>query len=1091
MGQITNLVSVDAQRLLEATPYLCILWSAPYQAVLGVVLVYQELGPAAMAGAAVLAVLIPFNAIGSKLGEVLQRAQLKAKDSRIKLMNEILSGIKVLKLYAWEMPFMKRILEKRQKELDIIKKYCILNSFNNFTYACSPILITMGAFTTFATINDGANVLTPTKIFVSIAYFNLMRIPLMLFPLTLREVIKTYVSLNRITDFLNAEELDPASISDQTENDSNSIEINSVTMAWDDTDRHILKDMSFSVKKGSLTAIIGMVGSGKSSILSTILGEMKKLDGTIARQGSIAYVGQQAWIQNLSLRDNILFGQDLILEKYRTILEGCSLISDLEILDKRDETEIGENGINLSGGQKQRVNLARAVYQDAEIYLLDDPLSAVDAHVGKHIFENIISSDSEKSLLRNKTRLWVTNNLSFLPQVDHIIVLENGSILDQGTYQDLAQRKSLNDLPIIQSDIDSKTIETALIDPANHSKIEQNNEKALINEDVTEISNEHSEPSEDQKGQLIKAETSETGNVKLKVYLAYFKSLGYVFSFIFVGLIALQESLHLTGNIWLANWSDANVAVGDEDQIVKNVSYYLWGYAIIGITEMVLKLGNDLSYFFRCVRASRNIHKNLLDNIMRGPMKFFDTVPTGRILNRFTSDLDTIDQMIPAEILDFTWCFIESIIVVLLICVTTPYFIAVIIPLMGVYFCIQRIYIASSRQLKRLYSISKSPIFSHFTETTNGAQTIRAFGHQERFIQESQDRITTNTTSVYLNFMSNRWLGVRLEAIGNLIIFSASLFAMLAKDSLSGGQAGLSITSSLQIVGALVWVVRQACQLETDCVAIERVMEYTQTEQEAPWDTNHSINENWPEKGHIQFEHYQTRYREGLDLVLKDINLNIGAQEKIGICGRTGAGKSSLTLALFRMIEPIFGKIIIDGEDITQLGLHDLRSRLTIIPQDPVLFTGDLRFNLDPVGDHSDQELWRSLELAHLKNHVVDNLGDGLDSEVSEGGSNFSVGQRQLICLARALLRKTKVLVLDEATATVDQETDDLIQSTLRKEFADCTVLTIAHRLNTIMDSDRIAVFKKGKLDEIGHPDELMKLHHSSFRSMATDSHLL
>ena len=915
------------------------------------------------------------------------------------------------------------------------------------------------------------------------AYFNLMRIPLTLFPMTLREVIKTYVSLQRITKFLNAEELDETSVDSSTKSEDNAIEIESATLSWDEqsTEKPTLRGINCAISRGSLVAIVGTVGSGKSSILAAILGEMEKIEGRIAKQGSIAYVAQQAWIQNLSLKDNILFGQEFDPEKYNKVIDGCALKADLSMLANADDTEIGENGINLSGGQKQRVNLARAVYSSADIVLLDDPLSAVDVHVSKHIFESIIGKGG---LLQGKTRLWVTNNLTYLSQVDQIIVIDQGQVLEQGTYEDLMRKKKSH----------SQSYLSTLIQGEETSKSGETNKEVLVGDNEFEVALEHvaEEPREaPTEEKLIKEETSETGRVKFSTYLTYFRTLGYFFSLLFVTLVGAQESLHLAGNIWLSKWSDAN-NIDDGDAIEANIDDFLPGYIYIGVSEMIIKLINDLSFFNRCAYASKRVHRDLLNNVMKSPMKFFDTNPMGRILNRFTSDMDTIDQMIPYEILDFAWCLIECIVVILLICITTPIFVAVVIPLLGLYYYIQSVYIASSRQLKRLYSVSKSPIFAHFSETTNGAQTIRAYRQQARFIQESQNRMTTNVKSIYLNLMSNRWLGIRLEGIGNLFIFFAALFAVLARESLTPGQAGLSITSSLQIIGALVWVVRQACMLETDCVAIERIMEYTNNEQEAAWQVPQTDlrNSSWPEKGSIQFQDYQTRYRPGLDLVLKGINMDIHGQEKIGICGRTGAGKSSLTLALFRIIEASQGAITIDGQDISLLGLQTLRSRLTIIPQDPVLFTGDLRFNLDPVGEHKDDALWKSLEQSHLKDHILTNLSNGLDSEVTEGGTNFSVGQRQLICLARALLRKTQILVLDEATAAIDQETDDLIQKTLKMEFAHCTVLTIAHRLHTILDSDRIAVFEKGRLKEFDTPSNLLQTDDSSFKVMVNDSNL-
>ncbi len=817
------------------------------------VFVYKELGAAALAGVAVLTVLVPINAVGSKVAEILQRSQLKAKDSRIKLMNEILAGVKVLKLYAWEIPFMERILGTRDKEIKVLRKTAILSALNNFTYSCSPILITIGAFryvqafyvyvgpvlkigicsSVYALSNPEENILTPQKVFVSMALFNLMRIPLTLFPATLREVIKTYVSIKRITAFLNAEELDEDSVEASTIDESNAIEFESATLAWEE-EAAILKNLDFTVPKGSLTAVIGVVGSGKSSLLSAVLGEMIKENGMVRKDGSVAYVAQQAWIQNLTLRDNILFGKPFSQQAYKRIIDSCSLKADLKILMHGDATEIGENGINLSGGQKQRVNLARAVYADQDIYLLDDPLSAVDAHVGKHIFERVISND--RGLLASKTRLWVTNNLSYLQSVDNILVMADGRVVEQGKYEELISKSGgtlARMLKEKQEDDEKEEEKSSSSDEDSldeASDFEETLERHEQDEDYDgtekvpppggplrrELSKETTTEEDFDRllehGKLVKDERAETGSVRYTVYLAYFKSIGYRFTVTFLSLVALQQVLHLGGNIWLSKWSHKNInitiernnnlwtrAVGDHS--AADVSYYLMVYSILGVIEVVVKLGNDLTYFQKCATASREIHKSLLNNVLRSPMSFFDTNPTGRIVNRFTSDLDTMDQMIPFEILDMVWCMFECLATILLISVTTPMFIAAIIPLAVIYLFIQRIYITSSRQLKRLYSISKSPIFSHFTETINGATTIRAYQEQSRFIQHSQDTVATNVRSVYLNFMSNRWLGTRLENLGNMIIFFASLFAIVAKDSLTPAEAALSITSSLGIIG--------------------------------------------------------------------------------------------------------------------------------------------------------------------------------------------------------------------------------------------------------------------------------------------------
>ena len=552
----------------------------------------------------------------------------------------------------------------------------------------------------------------------------------------------------------------------------------------------------------------------------------------------------------------------------------------------------------------------------------------------------------------------------------------------------------------------------------------------------------------------------------------------------------LGQLLHSGSNVWLSFWSDFNQN-HTTAEISSNLGFYLGIYAGLGGVESLIEFSRDLLLFTYCARASKILHQRLLHSVMRSPMSFFDTNPTGRIVNRFSADIDKIDLTIPFMISDFLWCLCEVIGILIIITYSTPSFCYVIIPLFIVYFFIQRYYIKSSRQLKRLESISKSPIFSHFTESVTGATTIRAFRQADRFTVESEAKVDGNVRCNYYNYCSNRWLAIRIETLGNIIIFFAALFAILDRDNLTPGKAGLSISYAMQITDTLTWMVRCLCDLETNCVALERVLEYIKgNPQEAEWEgRSDGDTENWPSRGCIELQDYETRYRPGLDLVLRGINLSVASEMKVGICGRTGAGKSSLTLALFRIIEAASGRIIIDGKNIAKLGLHQLRSRLTIIPQDPVLFTGNIRFNLDPTGERNDSELWTALEHAHLKNHIK-LLEGGLDHEVTEGGSNFSVGQRQLMCLARALLRKTKILVLDEATAAIDMETDDLIQKTIRREFQECTVITIAHRLNTILDSDAIAVLDRGKLIEFDKPSVLLNQPESVLRSMARDANI-
>ncbi|GFN98305.1 multidrug resistance-associated protein 1 [Plakobranchus ocellatus] len=495
--------------------------------------------------------------------------------------------------------------------------------------------------------------------------------------------------------------------------------------------------------------------------------------------------------------------------------------------------------------------------------------------------------------------------------------------------------------------------------------------------------------------------------------------------------------------------------------------------------------------YLGAIRAANLLHLGLLANILASPMSFFDTTPIGRIVNRFSKDVDTVDVVIPLISGMFLMCVFQTLSTLLVISLSTPMFLMVIFPLLCFYYFVQRFYVATSRQLKRLESVSRSPIYSHFGETVTGAVTIRAYGQEQRFIKDSQTKVDDNQICYYPSIVANRWLAIRLEVVGNLIIFFASLFAVLGREDLSPGIVGLSITYAMNVTQTLNWMVRMTCELETNIVAVERIKEYTETPTEAAWVIEHNRpSSNWPDKGEVQFKDYQLRYREGLDLVLKGITCNIASGEKVGIVGRTGAGKSSLTMALFRIIEAAGGQIVLDGMDISTIGLHDLRSKITIIPQDPVLFSGTLRMNVDPFGRYSDEQVWSALEHAHLKT-FVSGLAEGLLFECSEGGENLSVGQRQLVCLARALLRKTQLLILDEATAAVDLETDDLIQATIRTEFEECTVLTIAHRLNTIMDYTRIMVLDAGQIKEFKSPQALLEDTNSIFHGMAKDAGLV
>lgn len=786
------------------------------------------------------------------------------------------------------------------------------------------------------------------------------------------------------------------------------------------------------------------------------------------------------------------------------------------MLPAGDQTEIGEKGINLSGGQKQRISLARAVYHDADIYFLDDPLSAVDAHVGQHIFDEVIGSNG---LLAKKTRVLVTHAINVLPKVDNIFVLKSGTISESGSYgmlmskggafseflQQYSQEISLNadevqDLSVSMEKIEG--IDDSLMKMLSRSISRSTNDSSVGRyEKLSRQSSTNSEASarsvlskanqrfipNQVKDTLIDEEEMQVGSVKSEVYKHYVKNVGMKWILLMLGANVLFQSVTIGSNMWLSRWSSDSNAGNDTQLRDMYLGVYGAFGLFIGVSGFLLDLAPRLGGLVAGVR----LHETLLKAILRAPLSFFETTPTGRVLSRFAKDMDSIDHDLPQEVSDVFGLGFAVLATLVVISTSTYLFLAVVVPIAILYYLLQRVYIATSRQLKRLESVSRSPIYSHFAETLQGTHTIRAYAVEERFIEASDERLDLNQTSDFANIIANRWLGFRLEMVGNLIILFAAVFAILNRDTISAGIAGLSIAYSLQVTESLTWLVRTLSQLETETVSVERVKEYSEIKSEAEW-TNASqlLPKNWPEVGSVQFNNFQVRYRDGLDLVLKGVSFEILGGEKVGIVGRTGAGKSSLTLSLFRIIESAGGSIQIDGQDISNLGLHDLRSRLTIIPQDPVLFSGTLRLNLDPFDQNSDNELWTALEHAHLKS-FVQGLTAGLNHEITEGGENLSVGQRQLVCLARALLRKTKVLILDEATAAVDLETDDLIQKTIRTEFSDCTILTIAHRLNTIMDSDKVIVLDRGEISEFASPSQLLQNSQSSFYSMAKDSGLI
>uniref|UniRef100_A0A452UFP5 Multidrug resistance-associated protein 1-like n=1 Tax=Ursus maritimus TaxID=29073 RepID=A0A452UFP5_URSMA len=1053
-GEVINLMSADAQQLMDLTANLNLLWSAPFQILMAVSLLWQELGPAVLAGVAVLVFVIPINALVATRVKKLKVRKRQPRVTCVKQKLSFLTGI--LKLYAWEPSYKKKIIEIREQELEVQKLSGYLAVFSMLTLTCIPFLVSLATFGIYFLLDEG-NILTATKVFTSMSLFNILRLPLFDLPMVISAVVQTRISLDRLEDFLNTEELHPQNIETNYVGD-HAIGFTNASFSWDKTGIPVLENLNIKIPEGALVAVVGQVGSGKSSVLSAILGEMEKLTGVVQRKGSVAYVAQQAWIQNCILQENVLFGSIMQKQFYERVLEACALLPDLEQLPNGDQTEIGERGVNISGGQKHRVSLARAVYSGADIYLLDDPFAAVDVHIGKQLFEKVIGPSG---ILKNKTRILVTHNLTLLPQMDLIVVMETGRVAHMGTYQELLSK--------------TRNLTNLLQAFSEQEKAHALKRVSVINSRLKDqILEQNDRPSLDQGKQFsMKKEKIPIGGVKFSVILKYLQAFGWLWVWLSLAAYLGQNLVGIGQNLWLSAWVKEAKHMSEFTEWEQIRSNKLNIYGLLGLMQGLFVCSGAYILTRGSLAASRTLHTQLLDNVLHLPLRFFETNPIGQIISRFTKDMFIIDIRFHYYLRTWVNCTLDVIGTVLVIAGALPLFILGVIPLVFLYFTIQRYYVASSRQIRRLAGASRSPIISHFSETLSGVSTIRAFGHEQRFIQQNREVVNENLVCFYNNVISNRWLSVRLEFLGNLMVFFAALLAVLAANSIESAIVGLSISYALNITQSLNFWVRKACEIETNAVSIERVCEYENMDKEAPWIMSKRPPSQWPDKGIVEFINYQARYRDDLGLALQDITFQTHGEEKIGIVGRTGAGKSTLSNCLFRIVERSGGKIIIDGIDISTIGLHDLRGKLNIIPQDPVLFSGTLQMNLDPLDKYSDSELWEVLELCHLK-EFVQSLPKKLLHEISEGGENLSVGQRQLVCLARALLRKTKILILDEATASIDFETDNLVQTTIRKEFSDCTILTIAHRLHSIIDSDRVLVLDSGRITEFETPQNLI-----------------
>ncbi|CAG5851555.1 unnamed protein product [Menidia menidia] len=1077
MGEMINVLTNDGHRLFEAVLFGSFTLSTPVLFVVCIVYACYVLGYTALTGVCTYILFVPIQ--GQHKGS--QFADLRTNER---------------------------------------KQIGLVSYIQNANTSITSIIPTLATVLTFLVHTSVGLELNTSDAFTTIAIFNSMRFCLALLPLSVKALAEAAVSIARLRKILLIQNPEPYLI--QSKDSDSAIVMKDATLSWtkptslsnagkehrnEETDGKTdtlptLRKISLTLPKGNLLGVCGNVGSGKTSLFSSFLERMHLLQGSIIADGTFAYVSQQAWIFHGTVQENILMGEPFDQAKYDRIVDVCSLRADLKILPYGDQTEIGERGLNLSGGQKQRISLARAVYSNKDIFLLDDPLSAVDAHVGKHIFEECIKRE-----LKGKSVILVTHQLQYLEFCDDILVLEDGEIREAGNHMTLMKAKSryaqlISNYQMEQSKTQKEEEEvlTEDEDQFKEAELRERADSGIVNPAFDMKDEKDSGTTADQKSvkgvdQLVSQESSTEGSVSWRVYHQYCQAAGgYIVVFLTILNIVLMIGSTAFSNWWLSYWlgmgDGSNGTASDVGDVSQNpdLQFYQMIYGIMVVVMVVLAVIKCFFYTHVTLRASCKLHDTMFRKIIASPMSFFDTTPTGRILNRFSKDQEELDTVLPLHMDPFLqFCLLVTFTIVIIASVFPPMLVAVII-IGALFTLILFIFQRGIRQMKKMENISRSPCISLTTSTLQGLSTIHAYNIRDRHIKLFKSLNDINSNHYLLFHSGTRWLSFWLDFMACSMTLLVGLFVVLSgNDVISPALKGLAMSYTIQLTGMLQYVVRQSTEVEARFNSVERLLEYiTGCRPEAPRHIKGAqIPENWPKNGAITFRDYQMRYRQNTPIVLNGLDFLIQPGEKLGIVGRTGSGKSSLGVALFRLVEPAAGTILIDGVDVMAIGLQDLRSKLSIIPQDPVLFIGTVRYNLDPFNNYTDDEIWTALEKTYMKDSIS-RLEGKLQAHVLENGENFSVGERQLMCMARALLRNSKIILLDEATASIDAETDALIQNTIKEAFSNCTMLTIAHRINTVMHADRILVMEKGEAAELDPPDVLKQRPDSMFSSLLT-----
>ncbi|XP_055606093.1 ATP-binding cassette sub-family C member 4-like [Uranotaenia lowii] len=1088
-GYLINLLSNDVSRLDYGFVFVHYVWVLPFQAILTCYLIWLQVQWAAVVGVlGLLLKTIPVQTGLGRLQSVLRMRVAVRTDQRVGIMNELIQGIQVIKMYAWEKPFQTVVSLARKKEVRQIRWASYIRgiylSTMIFTERSTLFLAIVVCFLEGRTI-------TADIVFPMAQFFNILQLTAAIFyPLAISLGAEALVSMDRVQEFLEMDEQDkknPGLRKNEIEIvkscPETAVELTNVSASWEENKEKTLKDITLTAKTGHLMAVVGPVGSGKSSLLQLLLGELPIQNGQVNINGDISYGSQEPWLFTGTVRNNILFGLPYDRKRYQEVVKHCALLTDFDQLPDGDKTIVGERGASLSGGQRARVNLARAVYKNASIFLLDDPLSAVDTHVGRHLFDEVMGPRGYLAK-QQATRVLVTHQVHFLKEADWIVILEHGKVLSQGTYQELSN--SNLDFGKLLGSMEAKT-----------ENIEEEELEEIADEEIPFIDGARAESYrllksaqsiqgrtslscassiEENLGRAT-AEDQAEGTLSFKVWTTYFRAGGNVLLLLFTLVVLLFSQVVISGSDYFVTyWTrqeerrvrDLPVRYSTEDLLIS------YGVIIFGVIFITTFRG--YLFFNICMRASRTLHDRMFAKILAAPMRFFDTNPSGRILNRFSKDMGAIDELLPKAIMDAVQVLLIMVGILVVIAIMNPILLLALLGAVILFAAILKLYLRPAQDLKRLEGITRSPVFSHLSATLSGLSTIRASAAQKKISQEFDALQNVHSAVWQLTMSSNAALGLWLDCVSTgFVACVAFSFIALHEDILSAN-VGLAISQAMILTGMVQYGIRQTAESIQQMTSVERIMQYTEIPSEkAP---PKIPPKDWPWKGQLEFRNMSLRYDVDGAPVLKNLDLTIEPTWKVGIVGRTGAGKSSLIGALFRLA-PIEGKILVDGIDTGVVCLESLRSKISIIPQDPVLFSATIRYNLDPFNLYDDDSIWRAINEVELKSAI-----NGLDYMVTESGTNFSVGQRQLICLARAILRNNKILVLDEATANVDPQTDALIQKTIREKFKQCTVLTVAHRLHTVMDSDRILVMEAGEAREFDAPHVLLQHEGGILRDM-------